>query len=205
MSKSKGEMNFRIAPPVNGIEKDYDGPVKDRLLPDDIQTKIAYPDIHAKWDEWEFITESDAQAYLPMPQSVPAKVTLGINSLQTVEVPYLKTVSLNKYVSNRKGHIINTAGAVWGLDFAPKDPSVDSQPFTQYLAISGYKSTLNEHHPVEDIQPDGSYLNCIQLWRCNLTAADTPDDPVLDLCFVHPYGIVLDMKWCPYGAYEEVG
>ncbi|KAG0170336.1 hypothetical protein DFQ30_002631 [Apophysomyces sp. BC1015] len=200
----EGKPVLKVVPPVKFVEGDFYGPVKERMLPTDVQTTIAYPDIHAKWSEWHTVNESDAKPYLPNPQSDPVKVTLGIHSRQTVDLPYLKSIPLNKYMPNRKGHIINTAGAVWGLDFVPKVPSVDSQPFTQYLAVGGYKGALGEHHEVEDIQPDGSYLNCIQIWRCNLTAAGIPEDPVLDLCLVHPYGIILDMKWCPYGAYEEM-
>lgn len=102
------------------------------------------------------------------------------------------------------GHVFNAGTSVWGLGFAPKNPLEESQPSTQYLAVAGYKGTEEESHHFSDVQPRGTYKNCIQIWRLELTVQGERADPVLDMCILHDCGIVKDLKWCPYGAYEEV-
>lgn len=99
--------------------------------------------------------------------------------------------------------MINTGGSIWGLDFVPKRPEADSEPLVQYLAISGYRGTEEEYHPAQMHQPTGTYKNCIQLWRCELTVNGKQVPPTLDLCLLHDFGIVSELKWCPYGVYEE--
>lgn len=105
----------------------------------------------------------------------------------------------------KRGHVINVGSSVWGLGFAPKNPLEESQITTQYLAVAGYKGAEEESHHFSEVQPRGSYKNCIQLWRLELTVqGEQAVDPVLDVCILHDFGIVRDLKWCPYGAYEEV-
>lgn len=96
-------------------------------------------------------------------------------------------------------YILNTGGSIWGLDFCPKRPSNDTQPGIQYLAIGGYNTTTETHTKLQVV---GEYKNAIQIWRCDLFFPDKR--PLLDLCLLHDYGVVADLKWCPLGSYEEV-
>lgn len=98
--------------------------------------------------------------------------------------------------------MINTGSSIWGLDFVPKLASVDTEPLAQYLAISGYRGSTEEHIGMNEIQPTGSYKNCIQLWKLKLSVKEQ-EDPLLDICLLHDYGVVFNLKWCPYGTYEE--
>lgn len=107
------------------------------------------------------------------------------------------------YLQYKKGFVINTGSSIWGLDFAPKLASVESDPFTQYLAVGGYRGSVEEHVGMEEFQPTGSYKNCIQIWKLKLSVTQTQEEPKLDLCLLHDYGVIYDMKWCPYGTYEE--
>lgn len=98
--------------------------------------------------------------------------------------------------------MINTGGSIWGLDFAPKSYN-DSDPHTQYLAVAGYKAAVTEHHELDEIQQTGEYKNAIQIWRLKLSSKQPLEDPNLDLCLLHDFGVIHDLKWCPYGAYED--
>jgi WD40 repeat protein len=71
---------------------------------------------------------------------------------------------------------------------------------TQYLAVGGYNST-NEHHKF--VKEENIYSrNAIQIWRVTSnTEEDTP--PVLDMCLLHDFGIVINFKWCPFSVHDE--
>ena len=99
---------------------------------------------------------------------------------------------------------MNLGFSVLGLEFAPKRPEVDTSPNTQYLGISGFRGAEGEHHFYNDVYPEGTYKNSIMIWRCELSVNNTETVPVLDLCLLHDYGPIKELKWCPYGAYEEV-
>lgn len=43
-------------------------------------------------------------------------------------------------------------------------------------------------------------LNAIQIWKCkSLISKFTP---VLDMCILHDFGVVVDFKWCPFSVYD---
>lgn len=98
--------------------------------------------------------------------------------------------------------MINTGGSIWGLDFAPKPSINDPDPSIQYLAISGYRGSVEENVSINVIQSSGSYRNAIQIWKLKLSVKQPSESAVLDLCLLHDYGVVYDLKWCPYGTYE---
>ncbi|KAI9009378.1 hypothetical protein CLU79DRAFT_710963 [Phycomyces nitens] len=179
---------------------DYAQEVYTNLLEQASESNV-YGHVHALPDEWELISSEEAKSYLPNPN--PLKVTFGITKRKTQTIDLFEAVSLDETIKHKRGFIVNTGGSIWGLDYVPKRPSVDSQPLVDYLAISGYKSTT-EHHTINETQKD--YKNCIQIWECDRTALeDKPTKkPRLSMCLVHNFGICHDMKWCPYGAYEEV-
>lgn len=97
---------------------------------------------------------------------------------------------------------MNTGISIWGLDFVPKLASVESDSKTQYLAITGYRGSTEEHIGIGEIQPTGTYKNSIQIWKLRLSPHEQVD-PILDICLLHDYGVIFDLKWCPYGTYEE--
>lgn len=99
----------------------------------------------------------------------------------------------------KRGLLINVAAAVNGLAFAPKRPSADSEPCTEYLAVGCYQGAEDE---TREIAVQTAYKNCIQLWRLRLSSEE-PLENTLDLCILHEYGPVLGIEWCPYGTYEE--
>lgn len=57
---------------------------------------------------------------------------------------------------------------------------------------------------MDEVQPTGTYKNCIQIYKLKLSAKQAQTDPVLEICILHDFGVIYDLKWCPYGAYEEV-
>lgn len=110
--------------------------------------------------------------------------------------------SIADHFTYKKGYVINTGVNIWGLDFVPKLASVESDPKIQYLAVSGYRGSTEEHIGIDEVQPTGTYKNSIQIWKLKLSVHEQ-EDPFLDLCLLHDYGVIFDLKWCPYGTYEE--
>lgn len=111
-------------------------------------------------------------------------------------------MAIDEHFKYKKGYVINTGGSIWGLDFAPKSHT-DSDPITQYLAVAGYKGAVSEHHELDEMQATGEYKNAIQIWKLKLSTKQPAEDPILDLCLLHDFGVIHDLKWCPYGAYED--
>ena len=112
--------------------------------------------------------------------------------------------SLANHFKYKKGYLLNTGGNTWGLDFVPKVESRDTSPFIQYLAVAGYRGASEERIGLNEEQPTVTYKNCVQLWKLKLSVKQEPEEPLLDVCILHDFGAVYDLKWCPYGVYEEV-
>ncbi|KAI7858697.1 hypothetical protein BDC45DRAFT_281178 [Circinella umbellata] len=185
-----------------GADLEIRGPPENKLFQlDHIYNRNEYPTVHALADEWTIVNESEATSYLPGPNT--RKITIGIKEQETAELPVGATLNLYKHMQSKRGFVLNLGCSVLGLEFAPKRPEVDTSPHTQYLAISGFRGAEGEHHLYNEVYPEGTYKNSISIWRCELSIENTETDPVLDLCLLHDYGPVKELKWCPYGAYDE--
>ncbi|KAI8332065.1 hypothetical protein BC941DRAFT_437408 [Chlamydoabsidia padenii] len=186
--------NPEVALAFDGVfsEHVYDNPL--------LKNSNVYPDLHATLTDWEPTIPQNAQPYLPLQDQDPVNVVLGIQQLTTVNLPVFGSTCLGKHMKYKHGYVINTGGSVCGLDFAPKTSIFDTQPMIQYLATGGYKEP-NVLCGFET--PRQGNPNCIQLWKLNLATTEQEESPVLDLVLLHDYGDVRDLRWCPYGAYEE--
>ncbi|KAL9545340.1 hypothetical protein MBANPS3_007189 [Mucor bainieri] len=197
--------NFRInqlVPSIEGLGYDFEGPSSDYLLDaSHLYDQKVYENVHAIATEWSVVDKSEALPYLPT-QAEPLKVTLGIDEKKTTNISCGESLKLDEHFKYKKGYVINTGGSIWGLDFVPKLHN-DSDPITQYLAVAGYKAAVSEHHELDDIQATGEYKNSIQIWKLKLSTKQPSEDPLLDLCLLHDFGVIHDLKWCPYGAYED--
>ncbi|CEP11389.1 hypothetical protein [Parasitella parasitica] len=203
MSKSKEKVSFNYwKGPIQGVEFDFEGPSADYLFDmSHLYDRVAYQNIHAVKEEWCLSDESDALSYLPIMKD-PLRVTVGIDEKKTIDIPNGESVRLDNHFKYKKGYIINTGGSIWGLDFVPKLHN-DADPTTQYLAVAGYKGTVSEHHELDDIQATGTYKNAIQIWKLKLSTKQPSEDSILDMCLLHDFGVIHDLKWCPYGVYED--
>ncbi|KAF1800770.1 hypothetical protein FB192DRAFT_1121675 [Mucor lusitanicus] len=192
----------RLLTSVEGLGYDFEGPSADHLLDaSHLYDRKVYENVHAFAEEWSLVDKSEALPYLPIPAE-PLKVTLGIDEKKTSNISCGESLRLDEHFKYKKGFVINTGGSIWGLDFAPKSYN-DSDPHTQYLAVAGYKAAVTEHHELDEIQQTGEYKNAIQIWRLKLSSKQPSEDPNLDLCLLHDFGVIHDLKWCPYGAYED--
>ncbi|CEI93818.1 hypothetical protein RMCBS344292_08044 [Rhizopus microsporus] len=202
MGKRKGGTVFTSSVP--GMEFDLEGPTVDHLFDiSAIQNKIVYQDIHAQLEEWEVLEKSDAVPYLPA-RTEPVNVKVGIEEKTSVRLDLFGSIRLANHFKYKKGYLLNTGGNTWGLDFVPKVESRDTSPFIQYLAVAGYRGASEERIGLNEEQPTGTYKNCVQLWKLKLSVKQEPEEPLLDVCILHDFGAVYDLKWCPYGVYEEV-
>jgi hypothetical protein len=127
-------------------------------------------------------------------------------------LPLFSSCTLLDAGKKPKSHVINAGTSIWGLDFAPSNNTA-----TQYLAVSGYKSIKERHvvgvRQVEEEEDDPNMKNCIQIWsipNCideksvssSVAEASNAQKAELELCILHDFGCVYDVKWCPYGGYE---
>ncbi|KAI8349210.1 hypothetical protein EDC96DRAFT_448633 [Choanephora cucurbitarum] len=190
------------APPVPGLDFDIEGPTADHLIDtSDIYGQTVYEHIHASKEEWTIVDKNEAVPYLPKRQD-PLTVTIGIDDQKTEKLPTFGFIRLDENFKMKRGFVINAGMSVWGLDFVPKSTTChDSQ--TQYLAIAGYRGSVEEHTGFDETQPTGTYKNAIQIWNLNLSTQLPSKSPFMDLCLLHDFGIIHELKWCPYGAYQE--
>ncbi|CAO3626298.1 unnamed protein product [Mucor fragilis] len=148
-------------------------------------------------DEWYILKDqTEIDKYLPKPNA--ATITTGITNTQTETINNFESIDISNSISNKRAHIINAGGSIWGLDFVPK-PSSDKRS-DQYLAIGGYNTTTEHHLLCEDVDVDHK-LNAIQIWKCKSLASRFT--PSLDMCILHDFGVVVDLKWCPFSVYDN--
>ncbi|KAI9486287.1 MAG: hypothetical protein EXX96DRAFT_548476 [Benjaminiella poitrasii] len=199
-----GKNNNVWPPPVKGLEYEFEGPSADHLIDTShIYDQTVYQDVHAQKNEWTVMDKSQVEDYLPY-RTKDVKVTVGIHENKTtIDLPTFGSIPLANHFQYKRGFVINVGGSIWGLDFVPKSPPPPEDDKTHYLAVGGYKGTTEEHFELGSNQPRGSYKNAIQIWRMALSVKESCEDPVLDLCLLHDYGITYDLRWCPYGTYED--
>ncbi|KAI8640074.1 WD40-repeat-containing domain protein [Parasitella parasitica] len=148
-------------------------------------------------NEWDAVKDqSEVKNYLPKPNTTT--ITTGISKIQTETISNFESIDISKSIPNKRAHILNVGCSVWGLDFVPKPSSNKSSD--QYLAIGGYNSTKEHHLLTEDVNKGDEY-NAIQIWKCRSYV--TKFRPMLDMCILHDFGVVVDFKWCPYSIYDD--
>ncbi|KAI7892019.1 WD40-repeat-containing domain protein [Mucor mucedo] len=147
-------------------------------------------------NEWNILRDSaEINTYMPSENCV--NITTGITNFKTEAVKNFNSVDLSQSITNKRGHVLNTGGSVWALEFVPKKACLDHD-HTQYLAVGGYNS-VTEHHTFAE---SPHCRNAIQIWQCT---SDTNSSlkPQLDMCILHDFGVVVDFKWCPSSVYDE--
>ncbi|KAI9301600.1 hypothetical protein BJ944DRAFT_1784 [Cunninghamella echinulata] len=207
-------------PPIKDIEKQATGIFKSFLFENNpLYDSIIYSNIRASIKEWTLLSKEEATPYLPLNQE-PVSVDLGIKDTKNYSLPTLSVINLDSAIPYKRGHLINFGGVISGLEYIPKTTHSKDSNRQQYLSIGGLKA------PCTDFAYEGekkSYPNAIQIWRCDLsaaaddnnnsskngnsienqsTASSTPSIS-LDLCILHDFGDVRELKWCPYGAYDD--
>lgn len=138
---------------------------------------------------------TEISTYLPKENNV--SITTGINYKKMEALKNFESIDLGQSIPNKRGHVLNTGGSVWAIEFVPKKACLHND-HAQYLAIGGYNST-DEHYTFGE---NLSYHNAIQIWHCT-SDTNVPLKPKLDMCILHDFGIVTDFKWCPHSVYDE--
>ncbi|KAI7832578.1 hypothetical protein BC939DRAFT_1497 [Gamsiella multidivaricata] len=110
-------------------------------------------------------------------------------------------------------YVLNAGFSVWAMDWCPL-PSYDRNNEAgnkSYVAIGGFPDTAENCIKRDQLYPLGkqdAHPNMIQLWSMNCKTNDQGElrgapSAYLDMCILHPYGAVLDLKWCPTGGWME--
>ncbi|CAG8660318.1 8675_t:CDS:10 [Acaulospora morrowiae] len=161
--------------------------------------KLSPHDIKLLNEKYEFFGYRDGRAFLPPPRD-PA--TIMLFNKEPFQVSQYTSYPIHAKVTEKVGYILNVGISVWALEWVPRVSSENDQ----YLAIAGYKSNVNEHHPIGRKQKS-DMSNSIQLWKtdCRIDDFSTGGyaEPRLDMIICHDYGCVFDMQWCPYGANDD--
>lgn len=139
-----------------------------------------------------FIVSAEINTYLPQENNI--NITIGITTHKKHHIKNFESIDLCENIKNKKGHIINTGGSIWGIDFVPKKAALPDK--THYLAVGGYNSTNERHHYKKE--DEENVRNAIQIWQYTDETA-----PKLSMCILHEFGIVIDFKWCPFSVYDE--
>ncbi|TPX70938.1 hypothetical protein SpCBS45565_g01527 [Spizellomyces sp. 'palustris'] len=168
--------------------------------------------VHPRLEDFEAVPiavgPSEAVSYFPVQSA--CMVSNGNESTSSWSQPvnlFSSCALPDVGTKKRKRFVLNAGGSIWGLDWCPMRGEKDG---TQYLAVAGYKSTIDEHHVIGvRQQPAGDNMKgCIQIWNMgNLNDAKKnvggDQQPSLVLCLLHDFGCVFDVKWAPWGFFEK--
>lgn len=110
-------------------------------------------------------------------------------------------------------YVLNTGFSVWALDWCPLPSGKDGGVSKSYVAIGGFPDTAENCNGRDQLYPLGkqdAHPNVIQIWSMNCNTNDQgvlqgESSASLDLCILHSYGAVFDLKWCPTGGYMKSG
>ncbi|KAI8817950.1 WD40-repeat-containing domain protein [Fimicolochytrium jonesii] len=159
--------------------------------------------------DFELVSDDKGVEYLPAKGPVNIKINLGGTAGDPFTLAKFETVPCSNKRGSRKRVLCYAGGSVWGLDWCP----LPEDASTQYLAVGGYKMTIEEHHVLsakQDAKSGADAKGCIQIWnpghlsddKTTVSESDTAS-PMLDMCILHEYGCVFDIKWAPAGHYQD--
>ncbi|KAJ3131385.1 General transcription factor 3C polypeptide 2 [Geranomyces variabilis] len=159
--------------------------------------------------------ERDIQDHLPLPNdqcfvvrdAQTASEPTVVSRFQAVPVPPCPSAGEQGQTQRKRFHC-NVGGSVWGLDWCPIPSSKDVPAPLQYLAVAGYKGTIEEHHVVgvrQEPSIGSDMQGSIQIWSFQQPQDRSANDsaPHMELCIIHDYGCVFDLKWGPQTFYQN--
>ncbi|KAJ3013219.1 hypothetical protein HKX48_005886 [Thoreauomyces humboldtii] len=153
-------------------------------------------------DSFMIVPDREATEYFPESMGLNVQINAQNVTAETARIPLFESTLIRPTNSKRKRAICNVGGSVWGLDWCP---IIDPEENLHYFAVGGYSRTITEHHVVGTKQTT-DLAGCIQIWAAgNLDATSssgTDITPQLEMCILHDYGCVFDMRWAP-GEYFQ--
>ncbi|KAJ3055507.1 hypothetical protein HK097_010282 [Rhizophlyctis rosea] len=168
---------------------------------------IVWEWVRNRIEEFEVVAMEDAIPYLPLQQGCTVKFGTAKKSGEEIALPLFSSV---KAASRHEAYVLNAGGSVWGLGWCPKIPKGEAQ----YLAIGGYKRTIEEHHVIGERQvpshdSDTSLKSCLQIWKVpgpldSRLETGVDGEPKLVMCVLHEWGCLFDLAWAPWGWFEGV-
>ncbi|KAJ3333851.1 hypothetical protein HDU76_002572 [Blyttiomyces sp. JEL0837] len=174
--------------------------------------KKVLPTLLATWpsDELYMAEEPDINM---SPDLFPSTEDLTIVSRNDID-KHLPGRDIDVYLRSFRGDANQTAyslpkqgscvlpigGSVWGLDWA--NTASDGN---QYLAVSGYRNTTDDHQFLGSPQTS-DLQGCIQIWNCGPLdfKGKSTITPRLELCILHNFGVVFELRWAPLLAKDSV-
>ncbi|KAG0370199.1 hypothetical protein BGZ54_007308 [Gamsiella multidivaricata] len=158
----------------------------------------------------ELTDPSDLDEYLPVLATTKIYARDGEFEMLTMASHYVETTTK---AGVNDCYVLNAGFSVWAMDWCPL-PSYDRNNEAgnkSYVAIGGFPDTAENCIKRDQLYPLGkqdAHPNMIQLWSMNCKTNDQGElrgapSAYLDMCILHPYGAVLDLKWCPTGGWME--
>lgn len=195
---------------------DQQGPGKADLsalsILDDHLPVLTTTKVHSRGKDFEMPTMT-AQYFETTDSTYPtnsfAEESIIEHDLNTILLRFL-VITLATGLND--AYVLNTGFSVWALDWCPL-PSFNGGEGENwsYVAVGGFPDTAENCNARDQLYPLGkqdAHPNIIQIWTMNCNTNDEGElqgDPhaSLDICILHSYGAVFDLKWCPTGGYMK--
>jgi hypothetical protein len=134
--------------------------------------------------EYEINTYEDLINYISIDNQ--NEKTVSIKGKKSIQLPLFSAI---KPDPKKDMFIANIGGSIWAIDWLE---STSTTTNSQYLAVGGYKGNVHEHHAflkrqVNDLE------NIFTIYKFDPISKHLKCDYV----FLHEYGAVYDIKWCP--------
>ncbi|KAF9932211.1 hypothetical protein FBU30_008766 [Linnemannia zychae] len=210
----KGEMNNpNSLPPTWRFS--YQGPTSEDVghvsMQQEALQSTVYPNVTSNIKDFRVLTEpSELDEYFPVLTTTKINTRGRGIDMRTMTAQYIDTtkeVGINDY------YILNTGFSVWAMDWCPLPSHREKSKNMDYVAIGGFPDTAENCIARDQLYPLGkqdAHPNMIQIWSMNCNTNDQGElqgksRASLDMCILHSYGAVIDMKWCPTGSLMDAG
>ncbi|KAG0260587.1 General transcription factor 3C polypeptide 2 [Mortierella polycephala] len=172
----------------------------------DVLAKTVYPDAGCNIKDFCIsIDPSELVEYLPSSSVTKVHVGEEQRELPAMSFDFIRGTTGEFY-------LLNTGISIWAMDWCAlttdHDPSGNGS--ADYLAVGGLPDIAQNCENRElfcKIGVQDAHPNMIQIWSMNCRT-DMNKSPIgepkahLDICIVHDYGTVMDLKWCPSGNFS---
>ncbi|XP_062407220.1 general transcription factor 3C polypeptide 2 isoform X2 [Sardina pilchardus] len=147
--------------------------------------------------DWQFLTPSEAEKYLPQEMESPA-FKLSREKLKQESTPQrLKRFEASPYHSERWDATFFAGGPVWSMEWSP---TPDGSSGSQYVALYCNRN-MDARHKMKSLHTEPSLLQVWDLGELNYRSSPSRA-PQVAYCLAQNEGCVWGLKWCPTGAWE---
>ncbi|XP_041951618.1 general transcription factor 3C polypeptide 2 [Alosa sapidissima] len=147
--------------------------------------------------DWQLLTTSEAEKYLPQEMESPAFKLSREKMKQGSTLQRLKRFEASSYHSERWDTTFFVGGPVWSMEWCP---CPDGSKGSQYVALYCNRN-MDVRHKMKSLHVEPSLLQVWDLGELNNRSRPSRAAQVA-YCLAQDEGCVWGLKWCPTGAWE---